>query len=383
MAIFSCSVNRPNGTTVVLYTVVAEGINKYTGKRIQKKRRGIESKVKAERIYRELWNQCLNERPDGPLLSNWGQLKLDYFEYIESNVRGAANPNGLSPQVVTTKKSRYIYLKHWDELHLDLISAHFVTKELDALEIKDIASRGLTACIQKEIKCLLNYAVAKGVLKTNPVAELKNRKVPKKKKMALTHDEVNKLLSEAKLKNHPYYFIWLLTLTLGLRRSELAGLKWTDIDFEGQILNVNRQKTPKEGIVEKLKNYKDRTVAIPSYIVPVLKEYKLKSTSDFIIDTDCTKWDGGHQAQVIREFCKEIGIREVTHHQLRATHITLALIDGVPLGIVKENVGHEKLSTTDEYFRSAGIQMRGQTDALKIKVPSGLDAKVAVLRRAK
>ncbi len=69
----------------------------------------------------------------------------------------------------------------------------------------------------------------------------------------------------------------------------------------------------------------------------------------------------------------------MTHHQLRVTHITLALIDGVPLGIVKENVGHAKLSTTDEYFRSAGINMKGQTDGLRIRVPQEGEAVVLPL----
>ncbi|OQW48808.1 MAG: hypothetical protein A4S09_13500 [Proteobacteria bacterium SG_bin7] len=365
------------------YLVIAEGINKYTGKRIQKKRRGITSEIKAQRIYRELWNECREERPDGPPLKTWGELKLTYFTYVEGNIRSSQNPSGFSPKVVETKKSRFIYLKHWDDLHIDLINAHFVRSEMDQLEIKSIASRSLTACIQKEVKCLLNYAVAKGVLKVNPLLDLKNRKVPKKKKLALTHEEANKLLSEAKKQNHPYFFIWLLTLTTGLRRSELAGIKWQDIEFDSGLLSLRRQQIPNEGVVENLKDYEDRTVAIPSYVIPVLKEYRLQSKSEFVIDVDCRKWEGGHQAEVLAEFCKKIGIKEVTHHQLRATHITLALIDGVPLGIVKENVGHSKLSTTDEYFRSAGIQMRGQTDGLRIKVPTGLDGEVRQLRRVK
>lgn len=371
------------GVTKTFYLVIAEGINKYTGKRIQKKRRGITSEIKAERVYRELWSDCREERPDGSPIKNWGELKLDYFTYVESNIRSPINPNGFSPKVIETKKSRFIYLEHWEPLHLDLVTAHFVTNEMDQLEIKGLASRGLTACIQKEVRCLMNYAVAKGVLKTSPLAEMKNRKVPKKKKMALTHEETNILLSEAKNRKHPYYFIWLLTLTLGLRRSELAGLKWTDIDFESGLLSLQRQRAPKEGVIENLKGYRDRTVAIPSYVIPVLKEYKLRAKTDFVIEADCKRWEGGHQAEVLKEFCEEIGIKLVTHHQLRATHITLALVDGVPLGIVKENVGHVKLSTTDEYFRSAGIQMKGQTDALRIKVPMGLDADVTPLRRTK
>lgn len=383
MSITSYEKEVSPGVSKKFYLVIAEGINKYTGKRIQKKRRGITSEIKAQRIYRELWNECREERPDGPPLKTWDELKLTYFTYVEGNIRSSQNPSGFSPKVVETKKSRFIYLKHWDGLHIDLINAHFVRNEMDQLEIKSIASRSLTACIQKEVKCLLNYAVAKGVLKVNPLADLKNRKVPKKKKLALTHEEANKLLSEAKKQNHPYFFIWLLTLTTGLRRSELAGIKWQDIEFDSGLLSLRRQQIPNEGVVENLKDYEDRTVAIPSYVIPVLKEYRLQSKSEFVIDVDCRKWEGGHQAKVLAEFCRKIGIKEVTHHQLRATHITLALIDGVPLGIVKENVGHSKLSTTDEYFRSAGIQMRGQTDGLRIKVPTGLDAEVRQLRRVK
>jgi integrase len=136
-------------------------------------------------------------------------------------------------------------------------------------------------------------------------------------------------------------------------------------------------------VVALLKDREERVVAIPNYIIPVLKELKLQSSSDFVITVKCHKWNEGHQAQVLRDFCREIGIKEVTHHQLRATHITLALIDGVPIGIVKENVGHAKLSTTDEYFRSAGINMKGQTDGLRIQVPTNYEAEIIPLKGVK
>ena len=105
-----------------------------------------------------------------------------------------------------------------------------------------------------------------------------------------------------------------------------------------------------------------------------------EGSQDFVIEIKCHHWNDGGQAEVLRTFCREIGVKEVTHHQLRATHITLALIDGVPLGVVKENVGHAKLSTTDIYFRSSGINMRGQMDGLKIKVPEVQNAQVIRLQ---
>ena len=371
------------GVTKRFFLVQAEGINKYTGKRVQKKRMGITSEVKAERVYRELWSLCREERPDGPPIKTWGELKSAYLEYAQRNIRDETNKHGFSPRTFDKKKSRFIHLHGWNDLHLDLINPQYLRECLDTLESQGIATRELTREIQKEVRCVLSYAVDRGILSVNPLAGMKNRPVSKKKKQALNHEEANKLLSEARSRNHPYFFIWLLSITLGLRRSELAGLKWLDIDFENRLAHIRRQHIPREGIVEDLKNHRERIVAIPAFVIPALKAHKLRSKSEFVIDVDCQHWRSGHQAAVLREFCREIGIKEVTHHRLRATHITLALVDGIPLGIVKENVGHSKLSTTDEYFSSSGIQMRGQTDGLRIKVPTGMEAEVTPLRPAK
>jgi integrase len=367
------------GEVKTFYLVVAEAINKFSGLRVQKKRRGIPSKPKAQHVYKELWNMCREERPDGASVKNWGELLSKYQTSLAASIRSSENLNGFSPQVVRTKNSRLVHLMVWSEMHLDLITPQFVTEQFDKME-KDGASRSLTNHLLKEVKCIFSYAIRLGTLKANPFAGLKERKMPKKRKEALTHQEANKLLSEAKRRNHPYYHIWLLTIALGLRRSELAGLKWLDVDFDQRLIYLRRQLIPREGLVSILKDREERVVAIPKHVIPVLKEMKLSTKNDFVIRVQCQHWAGGQQAQVLREFCRQIGIKEVTHHQLRATHITLALVDGIPLGIVKENVGHAKLSTTDLYFRSAGINMKGQTDGLRIEIPSDEVAEVISMR---
>jgi len=362
----------PNGETKTLYMVMADSINKYTGLRVQKKLRGITSRPLAERVYRELWNVCREAKPEGLNMTLWDELVSHYLESLEAKVRTPDNLSGLSPKLVKVKCS---YLKHtrsWDSRHLDLVTPQFVTNFLDECEGRGI-SRLTTNQVLQQVKCVFAYGVELGIIKTNLFLGVKTRKVPKKRKMALTHEEVDALLSEACRREHPYYEIWLLTIALGLRRSELAGLKWTDIDWKHGLIYLQRQKIPNEGIVNVLKNREERVVSIPDHIVSFLREMKLRSTSDFVISVHCSRWEIGHQAQVIREFCREIGLKEVTHHQLRATHITLALIDGVPLGIVKENVGHARLSTTDGYFRSAGINMKGQMNGLNLKIPSRLE----------
>ncbi|MCB0390970.1 MAG: site-specific integrase [Bdellovibrionales bacterium] len=380
MGIIQYKKNVGSGDSKIFYMVVAEGINKYTGKRVQKKRRGIPSKPKAERLYRELWSACREERPDAGNIKMWGELIDKYLISISSKIRSPDNPHGFSPQLVRTKHSRIKHLLKWSDSHIDLITPQFVSDELDDME-KHGATRSHTNHLLKEVKCTFTFAVELGALKANPFAGMKMRRVHKKRKEALTHEEVDKLLSEAKRREHPYYETWLLTITLGLRRSELAGLKWMDVDFKQGLIYLRRQLIPREGLVDLLKDREERVVAIPAQLLPTLKEMKLRAKTDFVIELDCHRWRSGQQARVLKSFCREIGIKEVTHHQLRATHITLALIDGVPLGIVKENVGHAKLSTTDEYFRSSGIAMRNQLDGLRVKVPQEEAANVISLKK--
>ena len=176
--------------------------------------------------------------------------------------------------------------------------------------------------------------------------------------------------------------VWLLALVFGLRRSEIDGLHWSDFDFESGLLTVERQFIPGEGYVFNPKDKEERVVPIPDFAQSHLQRMRLKSKDKKVIALDDRRWTGGHQAKATRDFCCEIGIKEVTFHQLRATYITLALVDNIPLGIVKEAVGHSNLTTLNRYFRSSGVDMRGQMDGLKLQIPSEEDGKVVDLKVA-
>lgn len=384
MAISKYSKTDINGKTKDFYLVSAEAINKYTGKRHQRKRRGITSRPKAEKIYKEIWNLCLNEKPSIPNPKYWINLKMLYFEFLEPKIRSKENLNGLSPLTLKMKKGLLKKTSLWDKIHIELITPNFVqnelTQKMKACEISFNTYRKVFT----EVKEVFQFAVEEGILQHNSFLGVKIKAKPsKQKKMALTHEEANLLLSEAKTQSHPYLFVWTMALATGMRRSELAGLKWTDIDFENGLAYVEKQRLPSEGLINKTKSGFDRTVALPDYLLPILKSEKLKSTSEFVISLNCHKWKSGHQARVTRAFCRKIGIKEITFHQLRATHITLAIVDNISLGIIKENVGHSRLSTTDIYFRSSGINMKGKTNGLKLKIPTGDIGKVVALNKLK
>lgn len=356
------------GVWKTFYLVVAEGINQLSGLRVQKKRRGIPSKSKADFIYKQLWSACREEKPSGEVYKTWGKIRFDYLEYIEKNVRSPEKPLGFSPHTLDCKKSKFTHTEKWDEKGIWEITPMFVFEELDKLEKKGM-SRSNTNEILKEVKSLFTFGLQNGGLTSDPFFKTKLRKSNKKKLPALNEYEAAKLFWEAKRRKHPYYYVWLLSVALGLRRSELAGLMWSDIDYTQGVILVKRQKIPGEGIVETLKDLEERFVAIPKDVVPELKKMQLAAKTEFVIELKCPRWNRGEQAAVLREFCKEIGIKSLTHHRLRATHITLALASDVPLASVKENVGHAQLGTTDRYFSESGLRIKGSMDRLKIDVP--------------
>ena len=95
------------------------------------------------------------------------------------------------------------------------------------------------------------------------------------------------------------------------------------------------------------------------------------------------EWKSGYQAQVLRDFCKGIGVTQVRFHDLRATFITRLLNQGVPVAVVMALVGHAQLKTTQAYLRLSGIELKGATDKLGFDLPSTEGGKVLNLMGTK
>lgn len=72
----------------------------------------------------------------------------------------------------------------------------------------------------------------------------------------------------------------------------------------------------------------------------------------------------GLQADSLRKFCHEIGIKEVKFHALRACFAIHLLSKGVSPSIVMKMAGWQGLDTLQRYTRLAGIYEKGATDSL-------------------
>ena len=139
--------------------------------------------------------------------------------------------------------------------------------------------------------------------------------------------------------------LYYLDLATGLRRGELLGLKWTDIDLEKGELQVKRQVVRIEGkIVEaplKTKNAY-RTLPLAEDTVQVLKQQKKKAGSSPWVFPSPT---GGPISpdsvlHMLHRVLKRAGLPRVRFHDLRHTFATLALQNGVDIKTVSGMLGH-------------------------------------------
>ena len=252
-----------------------------------------------------------------------------------------------------------------------------------------LPTNGATPNLQKKTRRVLarifEAAIEEGLISRNPCKGIKV-KVPPPEKKVLNHDEVVMLLSEAKKVDHMMFYHWATVLFSALRSGELYALRWSNIDLVSGIITVRGQWTNKDGY-HATKSNRNRIVPVSKELKSLLLELKNKGPFserltglngnnqefDDLVLPRSSEWKHGEQAKLTRTFCKQIGITEVTFHDLRATFITNALTQGATLPQVMSIVGHSRTSTTDEYLRLAGVNVKGVTDQVSYSLPKDID----------
>ncbi|MCM1441650.1 MAG: site-specific integrase [Roseburia sp.] len=154
---------------------------------------------------------------------------------------------------------------------------------------------------------------------------------------------------------------------LGLRKAEICGLSWDDIDLDNKTLSVNRNSIyfRKFGIVTKGTKTRTskRTIHLPEQLVIILSEYKVWYDNqktihgDLWADTDkLFLQDNGNTINPctinswLRKFNLEHGFKNIPPHSLRHTSITMQLKAGVPIKAVSARAGHSSERITLDIY---------------------------------
>jgi integrase len=330
--------------------------------RVQRRERALESKAKAERRERELYDLVLREVVAKEGLSpTWGEIVIKWEEHRRS----------LGDIQEDTVDDYFSSLSIWTSSIWNKITNELVKQDIRLLMNQMVEagkSSGFQSRVLNGIKRVYTWAREEGIVRggvENLTTGIKLSKAEEKVPEILSADEIKKLLSESKKRNHRWFPIYAAAVFTGMRSGELYALRWIDVDLDNRVITVSRSYNKRKAIFKSTKAGYFRTVPINEPLQEVLINLfsKKNSTDDFVFPR-IREWGMGLQAHSLRKFCNEIGIKEVKFHALRACFATHLLSKGTSPAIVMKMAGWQGLDTMQRYTRLSGIYEKGATDCL-------------------
>lgn len=235
----------------------------------------------------------------------------------------------------------------------------------DRPEAKD-KPKGLSGKTVRNIHTVLHSAFDKAVverlLSTNPTLGCRLPKKEHTEMRVLPPEKLTAFFQEA--KDSGVFELYYLDLSTGLRRGELLGLKWGDINFENRTLEVKRQIQRVNGTVKETapKTHNAyRKILLPAETIKILKAYKeqQKGKSEYlfpsptggIMEPDCAR-------KMLKRVLQRAGLDELRFHDLRHTFATLALQNGVDVKTLSSILGHYSAGFTLDTYGHVTTQMQ-------------------------
>lgn len=235
---------------------------------------------------------------------------------------------------------------------------------------------------RKLLRNALNLAVDEDLIARNVAERTKAIRIERKNMRVLDHDEAKRLLEVAKEEGEIPYIVIMLALHTGMRIGEIFGLRWKDIDFSAKVLAVRNsvvmvnsgaifQESGKTSnairriqFSEELRNALAEHAAWQHMVIHQLPNIWHKS--DFVVNHKNGSFcDPGYFSErVFKRLLKAACITtDVRFHDLRHTHATLLLADGVNPKVVSERLGHSNIRITLDTY--AHVLPTMQEEAVK------------------
>ncbi|MCP4375980.1 MAG: tyrosine-type recombinase/integrase [bacterium] len=210
----------------------------------------------------------------------------------------------------------------------------------------------------RQIKSAMSYAVDAGMLRSNPLLRWKQLMLrePEKELRVVERDEFNKLLEQC--ENPSLRALLVVAYCQGLRRKELANLRWTAVDLKSEVLHV--LNIAEDG--ELTKSRKNR--CIPLHPDALTELAALHAEAPKVVQSGAVRpkatyvftWPDGQPYKpdwLTHEFgrlVKKAGIVHCTLHDLRRSFSTLAQRAGVDKYTVKDLGGWSVVSVVEKHY---------------------------------
>lgn len=210
------------------------------------------------------------------------------------------------------------------------------------------------------LRAALSIAVRWQLVHRNVAALVTLPRIQKQEMKIFTPEQAKAFLES--LKGHRLEALFIMALTLGLRRGELLGLHWSDVDFDAATLRVNYGLQRFDGklhLVEPKTEKSRRVLPLPSLLVDALRIHRTRQLeerlalgsnwqeSGFVFaSTIGTPLEPRNLNRTFDALLKNAKLPKIRFHDMRHSCATMLLAQGVPQRTLMEILGHSQISLT-------------------------------------
>jgi len=214
-----------------------------------------------------------------------------------------------------------------------------------------------TSSFHKHIHACLLDAIDEQIIRVDPSrkAIISGYNDRSKKTNYLDYDQFTKLIQLLYLSSNTMEQIIYLAAVTGLRFAEILALTWSDINFNNNILTVNKTWNYKQGggYMQTKSKSSNRSLDLDAKTINMLHLIK---TNGFFREN--AKERIFHNKQIypstinrhLEKICRKINAHRITFHGLRHTHASILLYKGVNTLAVSKRLGHSNVSTTQNIY---------------------------------
>lgn len=220
------------------------------------------------------------------------------------------------------------------------------------------------ACLHKALR----DAVRAGYLPASPMDGVIPPKPPRREARCFTPAELQKILAVA--RRTTYYLPIAIAAYTGMRRGEILGLQWGDVDMERGVIHVQRSLERTKGQGLRLKDTKTdksrRAIPVPPQLVAALEaEYYVGLPDDapVIVGEEGRAVTPDAFTYMFRYVREQAGIAHGSLKALRHTHATILLRQNIQPKVVQERLGHSTITTTMDVYSHVMPTMQAEASA--------------------